>query len=209
VHERFRVFTPSEQPQIEATTRKYGIAREYLLCTGTLQRRKNIPRLLQAFYLLKQKYHLPHQLVLIGPQCPDLPEHEIFAQIARLMLAREVIWTGYIPRDDLPGLLNGASVCVQPSLYEGFGMPLLEAMACGTPVACSQASSFPEVVGENGLFFDPYDVESMVTTLSRILHDADLQKQLRQDGLQRARQFSWERCAHATLAVLDEVGYGE
>jgi glycosyltransferase involved in cell wall biosynthesis len=207
VHEMFRALDNSEQVMIEAVKKKYGIERNYLLCIGTLQRRKNIPRLLQAFYLLKQKHHIPHQLVLIGQQCPDLPEAEIFSTIDRLVLTEDVIWTGYVSRQDMPALLNGAKVFVLPSLYEGFGMPLLEAMACGVPVACSNTSSFPEVVGECGAMFDPYDIESMVTTLSQILMNEDLRSTLRDQGFQRVKMFSWERCARETLDILESVCY--
>lgn len=207
VHEHFRLFQPSEQSTLDAIRRKYHLQQPYLLCIGTLQRRKNIPRLLQAFYLLKEKYHLPQQLVLIGQRAPDLPEQEIFAMIRRLALEQHVVWTGYVAHEDLPALLNGADLFVLPSLYEGFGMPLLEAMACGVPVACSNVSSFPEVVGDAGLLFDPYNIDSITTTIYRGLTDEDCRISLIARGIQRAAQFSWETTARKTLAVLEEVGH--
>lgn len=207
VHERFRRFAPSERPAIETIIQKYGLPQPYLLCIGTLQRRKNIPRLLHAFYLLKEKYHLPHKLVLIGQRNPDLPEQEIAAMMHRLALEQDVVWTGYVDRDDLPALLNGAALFALPSLYEGFGMPLLEAMACGVPVACSNVSSFPEVVGEAGLLFDPYNIDTITTTLYRGLTDEDLRTALIERGLQRAAHFSWETAARKTLKILEEVGH--
>ena len=143
VHEMFH---PLEAQIMTPIQQKYHVKSPYILCVGTLQRRKNIPRLIQAFYLLKQKHHFPHKLVLIGQKYADLPEDEIFATIERLFLDEEVIWTGYVPEQDLPALMHGAEVFVLPSLYEGFGMPLLEAMACGVPVVCSNTSSLPEVV---------------------------------------------------------------
>jgi glycosyltransferase involved in cell wall biosynthesis len=203
-HERFRPIDDADA--IRTITKKYGIERQYILCIGTLQRRKNIPRLLQAFARLKHTDHIPHQFVLVGQQHADLPEDEIFTAIHQLVLQQDVIWTGYVDQEDIPYVLNGADLFVLPSLYEGFGMPLLEAMACGVPVACSDVSSLPEVVGESGVRFDPENVESIASTISRILNDEALQKTLRTEGLQRARDFSWEICARKTLNVLEEVG---
>lgn len=203
VHEMFH---PLDSHDIAPLQQKYRLTRPYILCVGTLQRRKNIPRLIQAFYLLKQKYHLPHKLVLIGQKYADLPEDEIFATIERLFLDEEVIWTGYVPAQDLPALINGAEAFVLPSLYEGFGMPLLEAMACGVPVACSNTSSLPEVIGECGVLFDPYCVESIVDTLYHLLGDHTLRSELRAKGLVRAASFSWSTCARKTLNILESVG---
>jgi glycosyltransferase involved in cell wall biosynthesis len=193
--------------QIESAKAKYRIEGPYILCIGTLQKRKNIPRLLQSFYVLKQEHNIPHKLVLVGQRCSDLPEHEIFSTMKQLSLQEDVVWTGYITDRDMPILLNGAELFVFPSLYEGFGMPILEAMACGVPVACSNTSSLPEVAGEAGMMFDPYDIESMTVVIHRALTDEALRRQLRQQGLQRAKGFSWERCAQKTLDVLEAVCY--
>lgn len=192
---------------IEAVKVKYQIEGPYILCIGTLQKRKNIPRLLQSFYVLKQEHYIPHRLVLVGQRCPDLPEHEIFSTMKQLSLQEDVVWTGYIADRDMPVLLNGAELFVFPSLYEGFGMPILEAMACGVPVACSNTSSLPEVVGEAGMMFDPYDIESMTVAIHRALTDEALRRHLRQQGLQRAKGFSWKQCAQKTLDVLEAVCY--
>ena len=205
-HGCHEMFKPLDYNIIQTTKKKYHIDDVYILCVGTLQQRKNIPRLIQAFYLLKQKYNIPHKLVLIGQKSPDLPEAEIFATIEYLFLQKEVIWTGYIPAQDLSAIMSGAEVFVLPSLYEGFGMPVIEAMACGTPVACSNTAALPEVVGESGLTFDPYSVDSIATTLQHLLTDKELQLELRQKGLSRAKQFSWETCARRTIAVLEAVG---
>lgn len=201
-------FRPLERgtPSVEQAIAKYGIQRPYILCIGTLQRRKNLPRLLQAVAALKQQEPLPHQLVLVGPRYSDLPEDEIAATIQRLQLEYDVIRPGYIDEADLPLLLNGAALYVLPSLYEGFGMPLVEAMACGVPVACSNTSSLPEVVGEAGMLFDPYDVASIAATLRAMLTQERLLETLRAKSLRRARHFSWDACARQTLNVLEEVG---
>jgi glycosyltransferase involved in cell wall biosynthesis len=203
VHEMFH---PLDAHAITPIQQKYHVERPYILCVGTLQRRKNIPRLIQAFYLLKQKYHVPHKLVLIGQKYADLPEDEIFATIERLFLDEEVLWTGYVPEQDLPALMSGAEVFVLPSLYEGFGMPLLEAMACGVPVVCSNTSSLPEVVGDSGILFDPDSVESLVDTLMQVLEDHDMRHALREKGLFRVKSFSWAACARKTLDVLEAIG---
>jgi glycosyltransferase involved in cell wall biosynthesis len=197
---------PGGRELIARTQKTYGLTAPYLLCLGTLQRRKNIPRLLEAFARLKQAYKIPHQLALVGQKTSDLPENEISETLARLQLQRDVIWTGYVPEQAKPALLSGATVFVLPSLYEGFGMPLLEAMACGAPVVCANTAALPEVVGDSGLMFDPYNVENMAHTIYQALTDHDLQAKLRQQGLQRVQTFTWETCARKTLAVLEEVG---
>jgi glycosyltransferase involved in cell wall biosynthesis len=208
VHEMYKPLHDEEngRKNIAAVQQKYHLEERYILCLGTLQKRKNIPRLLQAFASLKHHDQIPHKLVLVGPKYPDLPEQEIFATIARLDFQQEVIWTGYVAEQDKPALLSGADLFVFPSLYEGFGMSLLEAMACGVPVACSNTSSFPEVVGESGLMFDPYNVDNLAATIYQALTDDELRRRLRQQGLQRAKTFSWETCARKTLDVLEEVG---
>ncbi|MGB9880037.1 MAG: glycosyltransferase family 4 protein, partial [Anaerolineae bacterium] len=120
-------------------------------------------------------------------------------------IADRVVFTGYVPDEDLPALYSGADLFVFPSLYEGFGLPPLEAMACGTPVVCSKASSLPEVVGDAALMVDPYDVEALAEAMHRVLSDAVLREELRGKGLARAQQFTWEKAARETLAVYEEV----
>ena len=199
-------FNPQKTEVIDKVKQRYHIAGDYVLCVGTLQRRKNIPRLLQAFYLLKQKYQHPQKLVLVGQKFSDLPEDEIFSTMKRLSLEQDVIWTGYIEHEEMPAIMSGAEVFVLPSLYEGFGMPVLEAMACGTPVACSNTSSLPEVVGDNGVVFDPYSVDDMAETLHYLLLKQELRQELSEQGRVKATRFSWESCASKTLDVLESVG---
>ena len=201
VHARFH---PLAREAVAPILAARGLNAPYLLCIGTLQQRKNIPRLLEAFARLKTTDRLPHALVLVGQQYRDLPEHEIFQTIERLGLQRDVIWTGYVPEQEMPGLINGATAFVMPSLYEGFGMPALEAMACGAPVACSNASSLPEVAGDAALYFDPRNIEQIAEQLRAILTDRHAQEDLRGKGLMRARQFSWDACARKTLDILAE-----
>jgi len=202
VHRRFQ---PLERESVQPMLNRYHLPEPFLLCIGTLQRRKNIPRLIHAFYLLKQKHQIPHKLVLVGQQYRDLPEDEIVSTVARLSLQQDVIWAGYVPDQDMPALINGADAFVFPSLYEGFGMPILEAMACGVPVACSNTSSLPEVAGDAAMLFDPYSVENMAERLHQLLADRDLRLAYREMGLMRAKQFSWDLCAQKTLDVLTSL----
>ncbi|MCP4403593.1 MAG: glycosyltransferase family 4 protein [bacterium] len=199
-------FTPQAAEAVDTVKQRYHIDGDYLLCVGTLQRRKNISRLLQAFYLLKQKHQHPQKLVLVGQKYADLPEDDIFSTMKRLSLEQDVIWTGYIEHEEMPAIMSGAEVFVLPSLYEGFGMPVLEAMACGTPVACSNTSSLPEVSGDNRVVFDPYSVDDMAETLHHLLLKQELRQELSEQGRVRAAHFSWESCARKTLDVLESVG---
>jgi glycosyltransferase involved in cell wall biosynthesis len=121
---------------------------------------------------------------------------------AELGIAERVRFTGYVADEDLPALLSGALAFVLPSLYEGFGMPVLEAMACGAPVLASNTSSLPEVAGDAALLVDPEDTAALATGLARLAADAELRAQLRARGLARAAEFTWDRCAEETLAVL-------
>ncbi len=116
-----------------------------------------------------------------------------------------VTFTGYVPDADLPALYNGADLFCFPSLYEGFGLPVLEAMACGTPVVTSNTTSLPEVAGEAALLVDPYDVEDIAAAMQRVLTEPDLAHDLRERGLARAGQFSWEKTARETIAVYERV----
>src|SRR6185437_16647875 len=116
-----------------------------------------------------------------------------------------VHFTGYVPEADLPALYSGAEAFVFPSLYEGFGMPPIEAMACGTPVIASNVSSLPEVVGDAALLVDPLDVDAIAEAIHRVLTDHDLADDLRNRGLARAKQFTWERAARETLTAYDQV----
>ena len=129
----------------------------------------------------------------------------ILQAVEELELEAHTIFTGYIPDEDLPAIYSGADLFVFPSLYEGFGLPPLEAMACGTPVVCSNAASLPEVVGDAAIMVDPYDVEGLAQAMRRVLADRDLQEDLRQRGLERAKLFSWEKTARETMQVYEKV----
>jgi glycosyltransferase involved in cell wall biosynthesis len=214
VSPRFRPL--EDQNLIAAAQAKYGITPPYFLYVGTIQPRKNLARLLEAFASASRDWglgtgsHVPDpQSLLANPQLVIAGRRgwltdEIERQSTQLFGpgSEAVRFTGYIADDDLPALLSGALAFVFPSLYEGFGMPLLEAMACGTPVLASATSALPEVAGDAALLIDPEDTAAIGAGMARLASDAALRADLRARGLERAAQFTWERCAQETLAVL-------
>ena len=191
-----------DEKAIGAVKARYGITGDYILFVGTLQPRKNLIRLIEAFSNIQ--YPISNvQLVIAGKK--GWLYREIFQQVEKLGLEGKVVFTGYVPEGDLPTLLSGARLFVFPSLYEGFGLPVLEALACGTPVVCSNASSLPEVAGDAAVLVDPLDVEGLAAALERVLRDEDLRAELIERGFEQTRKFSWERCARETLKVLENV----
>lgn len=205
-------------PVAESPTRanlcaRYGVRGPYLLYVGTLHPRKNLVRLVQAFASLLSSLSSTAQVSLDSLQLVLAGQkgwlyEEIFAQVRELGLAERVILTGYVPDSDLGSLLSGALAFVFPSLYEGFGLPVLEAMACGTPVVCSDVSSLPEVAGDAALYVDPLDVGAMAQALYQIAVDAGLRRTLVGRGFQQVHRFSWRRCAQETLQVLEDAFHG-
>jgi glycosyltransferase involved in cell wall biosynthesis len=208
---------PVTNPALLAAVRaRYGLDERYLLYVGTLHPRKNLTRLVQAFATVcqsmpagtdgEQGTDTNLQLILAGQK--GWLYDEIVAQVQRLGLTGRVLLTGYVPESDLAALLSGALAFVFPSLYEGFGFPVLEAMACGTPVVCSSASSLPEVAGDAALMVDPLDSEALAGALHRVVVDPGLRRDLEERGLRQVRRFSWLSCARQTLQILEEVGRG-
>jgi glycosyltransferase involved in cell wall biosynthesis len=179
---------------------RLGITQPYVLFVGTVQPRKNLQRLIQAFAHVVAA-GLPHRLVIVG-RMGWLTE-PIRAEVVALDLTDRIHFAGYVPDDDLPALYCGADAFAFPSLYEGFGMPVLEALACGVPVVASDTTSLPEIVGDAGVLIDPLDEAAIGDALVRVLADASLRARLAVAGPERAAHFSWERCARETLAVLE------
>jgi glycosyltransferase involved in cell wall biosynthesis len=193
-----RQFRPVSDPTVlQPVLEKYGLAgRPYIIHVGALEERKNLFRLIDAFHVLKQEEpSVPHALVL-GGQGEMLMMLQ--AKIHRMGLTPHARCLDFVPSADLPALLNGADVCVFPSLYEGFGLPPLEAMSCGTPVIAANATSLPEVVADCGLLIDPLDAREMSAAMYRLVTDKALRAELRARGLARAREFSWEKTARQT-----------
>lgn len=210
----------SDQQMLEAVRNRHGLNGPYLLYVGTLHPRKNLVRLVDAFAVLAARLQSMSEAAGVGVArdvtAPYLVlagskgwlYREIFDRVRRLELEDRVLFTGYVPDADLPALLSGALAFVFPSLYEGFGFPVLEAMACGTPVVCSSASSLPEVAGDAALQVDPLDTEGWVEAMHQILIDGGLRATLVERGLKQVQRFSWQRCASQVLQVLEEVGRG-
>lgn len=202
------VFKPMESGKVrEQLAVKYNLEPGYILYVGTLEPRKNITTLIKAFKILKKSRRLPHKLVIAGGK--GWLYREIFQAVSELGLEQEVLFTGYISADELPLFYNGAGVFVYPSLYEGFGLPPLEAMACGIPVVTSDSSSLPEVVGDAGIMVNPTEVEALSDAIDRILSDCQLADRLSVQGLQRAQGFTWEQCSRKTMAVYAQVYAGQ
>lgn len=196
------VFHPQPPEHVAAVRARYGLPERYLLTVGTIEPRKNLPRLVEALAALR--LDMPDLKLVVAGAKGWLFEG-FFEAIERHDQGQAVVLPGYIADDDLPALYAGAEVVVQPSLYEGFGLPVLEAMACGAPVACSRTSSLGEIAGQAALTFDPLNVEEMAEVIRRLLADADLRERLRHKGLAHAANFSWGKAARETWAVYERL----
>lgn len=186
----------SDQATLAAVRERYNLPRRFLLHVGTLEPRKNLIRLMEALRAIADRD--PELcLVLVGGK--GWLYEDIFASVARLGLAGRVIFPGYIAEADLPAVYNLAEALAYPSLYEGFGIPPLEAMACGVPVVSSNSSSLPEVVGDAALLVEPTDTAALADALLRALSDNELRQTLRRRGLERAAAFSWPAAAQKLL----------
>jgi glycosyltransferase involved in cell wall biosynthesis len=171
------------------------------LYVGKIQARKNITRLLRSFEYLKEKRKIEHKLVLVGNgmwESSDLAKAED-------RVHDDVIMAGYVNFTDLPFLYNGADCFVYPSLFEGFGIPPLESMACGVPTVISNTTSLPEIGGDASVYVDPLDVSSIAGGIEQLLDDSRLHAELGQRGRVRASGFSWDRTAQKTLEVFEEL----
>ncbi|MGH2521465.1 MAG: glycosyltransferase family 4 protein [Anaerolineales bacterium] len=198
VDERFR---PASQGQKTDSRARYNLPEDFILYVGTLEPRKGIDTLIEAFARLAAEH--PHHLVLAGKR--GWYWEPILQRIAAHGLEERARVLDYVPDDDLPVLYASAAVFAFPSRYEGFGLPPLEAMACGTPVVCSNAASLPEVIGDAGMMVAPNDVNALARALTQVLGDAHLQAELRERGLRWAPGFTWEQTARQTLEVYHRV----
>lgn len=187
-----------EEGERERLRARYGLDRPYVLAVGTLQPRKNYVRLIRAFVRLPID-----QTVLVIAGGRGWLYEEVLQEAARFPDRVRVL--GFVEDADLPALYRGASLFVMPSFYEGFGLPVLEAMACGVPVVCSRASSLPEVAGDAALLIDPHDEEGLAEAIQRALGDEGLRAQMRERGLARSAVFTWDRATRQFLRVMREL----
>lgn len=201
------VFRPASRDAVKAVRQRYGIDGPYVLTLGGIEPRKNLPAIVQAYAFLNADVR--PTLVLAGPVAPRNPEGWALLQPALDDLPSHVrariVLTGYVSETDKVALLSGAEALVFPSLYEGFGLPVIEAMACGTPVLTSNVSALPETAGDAALLVDPSDLEAIAEGMVRLLADAPLKDRLRASGLARAKTFSWKQTAVGTANVLHQA----
>lgn len=194
-------FTPASERDVQRVRQTYGIDGEYILSVGSIQPRKNLPRLIAAYARLRSGWSngkLPI-LVLVGKQA--WLYDETLRTIETSGIKDSIVVTGYVPASDLPALYTGARCFVYPSFFEGFGLPPLEAMKCGAPVITGNTTSLPEVVGDAALMIDPFSVESLEAGIRKVIEDPDFGDSLRVKGLSHAQRFSWTATARATLDV--------
>ncbi|MBN1639933.1 MAG: glycosyltransferase family 4 protein [Anaerolineae bacterium] len=201
VEPRFRPL--DDQPALARVRERYQLPQRFILSLGTIQPRKNYTGLIEAFARLGDP---ELSLVIVGGR--GWLYDDVFAAVREHRLEERVCFPGYVADEDVPALYNLASVFALPSLYEGFGIPPLEAMACGTPVVVANNSSLPEVVGDAGLLVETRDTEALADALDRLLRDAALRRALTAAGLVRARAFTWRRSAEQLLATYERV-HGE
>lgn len=214
------LFKPQPDSKIEKIKSKFKITGDYIIFVGTLQPRKNIERLIEAFYQVVRQSsrqvvrnntpdnpntQIPNSLQLVIAGKKGWLFDPIFQKVKDLNLTSNVIFTDYVPKEYLPALISGAKLYVLPSLYEGFGIPVIEAQACGVPVVVSNTSSLPEVVGESGITVDPTDIKSITNGIKKVLTNQKLASELTQKGLINAKRFSWQKCAQQTLQILESL----
>lgn len=184
--------------------KKYGIEDKFILYVGGFSPRKNINGLIEAFSLIKNKLSEPVKLVILGKKGRSYYDYRDRAY--SLGLKDDVIFTGYVPVEELPLFYNAAHVFCYPSFYEGFGLPPLEAMACGTPTIASDVTSIPEVLGDDALYIDPKDVTDISEKLLKLIDDRKLHLEMSFRGLKRSSMYSWKRTAVETIEVLSKIG---
>jgi len=192
---------PVSQDQIERLRQKYNLPERFVLFVGNSNPRKNLKRLIQAFDQAKTAKGLPHQLIIAGEQGWKFDRDQA---VDGIRSRDSVRFIGFVPDEDMPALYSAASLFAFPTLYEGFGIPVLEAQACGTPVLTSKCSSLPEVGGNGAFYVDPYDVESIADGLQTLLTNLEFASELVQKGLENVRRFSWESSARRLHEIIEK-----
>jgi glycosyltransferase involved in cell wall biosynthesis len=200
-----KFFPVTNETELRRVRESYGIQEHYILSLCSIQPRKNLVRLIEAYSSLRgvrPEGKLP-QLVLAGKR--GWLNTEIFRTAERNALGKDILFTDYVPERDLAGLYSGALCFVYPSYFEGFGLPVVEAMQCGVPVIAGNRTSLPEVIGDAGLLFDPFDTQALVNALAQVIDDSEGRAVLRSKGLERAKSFNWKTTARLTLGVYERA----
>ncbi len=195
------IFYPASSSSVSAIKKKYCITKKYILSVCTLEPRKNLKALLQAFRIMPGR--MDYQLVLVG--MTGWVISDLFNDIASSDIQGNILITGYVSNSELAPLYTGAELFVFPSLYEGFGLPVLEAMQCGCPVITSNSSSIPEVAGDAAIMLNPEDVDALAASMEKVLKDKSLRYNLARKGLKRSKFFSWEKAARSLLQSLESL----
>jgi glycosyltransferase involved in cell wall biosynthesis len=191
------------QSKIEKFKAKYNIDKPYILFVSQWRPHKGLPELIKAFEILKEKYFLEHKLVLVGKSDNNFPE--VISAVDNCKYSQDIIRPGFVVEEDLPYFYAASDVFVFPSHYEGFGLPPLEAMSSGVPVAASNISSMPEVLGNAAVYFDPYNPSDIAKQIFSIVSNNKFKQQLIKDGVKQAKKYSWHKMAKETLAVYESV----
>ena len=197
------IFKPQSLKKINEVKEKYHLKKPYFLFVGSLKPIKNIPRIMKGFYEFLKTTNNSYQLVLVGSDF--WLDKKITKYIKKMGLEKKIINLGYLQREELPVIYSGATAFISPSLYEGFGIPLLEAMACGTPVITSRVGSIPEVVGDASLFVDPYSLDEIKESFIKITGNKGLRDTLKRKGLERVKKFSWNKFASEVLIAINNL----
>lgn len=203
VDETFCPVDNSKKEEILRVKSKYNITGDFIFTVSLISPRKNLVTLIKAFALLKQKGKIGHSLVIAGKK--GWLFNEVFEAAASCGYEKDIIFCDFVPQDDLVMLYNAADVFVYPSLYEGFGLPLLEAMACQCPVVASNNSSIPEVCSDAAVLVDPYDAAGFSDAIYRIISDRPLKDSLIKKGRERVANFSWKKAAQETVKVYNNI----
>ncbi len=194
-----------DEGRLSLVKEKYGLPQDFVLTVGALHTRRNVPRLLAALACLEKKIGSPVNLLIIGSQAPFSPIVDISVLADEAGLRGKVLHIDYVSEEDLLLLYNAGTMLAYPSLYEGFGLPVLEAMACGLPVACSNVTSLPEVAGSAALYFNPYDIDEMAAVIGQIWNEPRRRSEMSCAGIEQASCFSWRRAASELLMLFGEV----
>lgn len=200
------IFKPvNDKNRIQAIKEKYGIAGEFILTVGAIHTRRNLEKLIEAFAIADGKLDTNPELFILGEKAPFSPDVDIEGTAKRFGVEDRIIRAEYVPEEDLLLLYNACDLFVYPSLYEGFGLPVIEAMSCGTPVACSNVTSIPEVAGDAAIYFDPANTGEIADAIVLGVTDVTIREQCSRLGLEQSMKFSWQRSAMELLDIFNEV----